>query len=128
MPPIGIDELIESPTVGRVIRSNNAAFQEGDILYGFTNWEDYMVMSGETLLLERLQPEADVPLSYYVGALGGSGTTAYVGLHDIGEIQHGRDGGRQRGRRRGRQRRRADRTPARLQASSASSARPRRRS
>ena len=30
-----------------------------------------------------------MPLSYYVGALGGSGTTAYVGLHDIGGIQAG---------------------------------------
>lgn len=89
MPPIGLGEPIQSPTVGRVVRSNNAEYQEGDILFGFTNWDDYVVMSGETLLLERIQPEEGVPLSYYVGALGGSGTTAYVGLHTIGGIQPG---------------------------------------
>jgi len=41
------------------------------------------------ILLEKLQPEDGVPLSYYVGALGGSGATAYVGLHEIGEIKSG---------------------------------------
>jgi NADPH-dependent curcumin reductase CurA len=89
MPPIGIDDVIESPTVGKVVRSNDRHFQEGEIVYGFTSWQDYTLVSPETLLLDRLQPQADMPLSYYIGALGGSGTTAYVGLHDIGQIKQG---------------------------------------
>jgi len=89
MPPIGIDDVIESPTVGKVVRSNDPSFQEGEIVYGFTSWQDYTLVSPETLLLDRLQPQADMPLSYYIGALGGSGTTAYVGLHDIGQIKQG---------------------------------------
>jgi NADPH-dependent curcumin reductase CurA len=89
MPPIGLGEPIQSPTVGRVVRSNHPEYREGDILFGFNNWDDYVVVSDQTLLLERLQPEEGVPLSYYVGALGGSGTTAYVGLHTIGGIQAG---------------------------------------
>src|SRR5919107_5199733 len=89
MPRMGRGEPIQSPTVGRVVRSNNPDYGEGQILFGFNNWDDYVVVSDRTLLLERLQPEEDVPLSYYVGALGGSGTTAYVGLHTIGGIQAG---------------------------------------
>ena len=89
MPPIEIGEPIQSPSVGRVVRSNNPRFAEGDVLFGFTNWEDYSVFSDETLLLEQLKPEDGVPLSYYVGPLGGSGTTAWVGLHDVGRLQDG---------------------------------------
>jgi NADPH-dependent curcumin reductase CurA len=83
-PPIGIGEPIQSPTVGRVVRSNHPDYQEGVVLFGFNNWEDYVLVNDETLLLDRRSPEEGMPLSYYVGALGGSGTTADVGLHDIG--------------------------------------------
>ena len=89
MPVIGIGEPIQSPTVGRVVRSNHPGYEEGEILYGFNDWDDYVLVSDDTLLLDRLAPEAGMPLSYYVGALGGSGTTAYVGLHDVGGIQAG---------------------------------------
>ena len=89
MPPIGIGEPIQSPTVGRVVRSHHPGYREGEILFGFNNWDDYVIVTDDTLLLERLSPEEGIPLSYYVGALGGSGTTAYVGLHDVGGIQQG---------------------------------------
>ena len=89
MPPIGLGEPIQSPTLGRVVRSNNPDWQEGDILFGFNNWEDYTLFSGETLLLEHIRPREGVPLSYYVGPLGGSGGAAHFGLHDVGQLQAG---------------------------------------
>lgn len=89
MPPIAIGEAIRSPTMGRVVRSNNPRFKEGDLVRGLNAWEDYSLLTDETILLERLEPEEGVPLSYYVGALGGSGLTAYVGLHDIARIKSG---------------------------------------
>jgi NADPH-dependent curcumin reductase CurA len=89
MPPIGIGEAIQSPTVGRVVRSNHPGYKEGEVLFGFNDWEDFVIVTDETLLLDRIAPEEGMPLSYYVGVLGGSGTTAYVGLHDIGHIQSG---------------------------------------
>lgn len=89
MPPIGLGEPIQSPTVGRVVRSNHPGYAEGEILFGFNDWQDYVLVSDDTLLLDRVRPEEGVPLSHYIGALGGSGTTAYVGLHDVGGIQAG---------------------------------------
>lgn len=89
MPPIGIGEPIQSPAVGRVVRSNHPAYDEGQLLFGFTDWQDYVVFGDDTLLLDRVTPEEGIPLSYYIGALGGSGTTAYVGLHDVGRLQGG---------------------------------------
>ena len=89
MPPIGPGEPIQSPAVGRVVRSNHPDYDEGQLLFGFTDWQDYVVFSEDTLLLDRVTPEEGMPLSYYIGALGGSGTTAYVGLHDVGDVQAG---------------------------------------
>ena len=67
-----------------------AEYQEGDILFGFTNWEDYVVFSDETLLLDRLPPEeGDAAVLLRRRARAAPGTTAYVGLHDVGGIQAG---------------------------------------
>jgi NADPH-dependent curcumin reductase CurA len=64
-------------------------FHEGDIIFGLHHWEDYSLSDANTILLSKLDPAPDLPLSYYSGGLGGSGHTAYVGLHEIGKIQAG---------------------------------------
>jgi len=87
--PIPLNGVVRGPSVGRVITSNNKDFKEGDIVFGLNQWEDYSICSSDTILLEKLHPKEGLPLSYYIGPLGGSGTTAYVGLHDIGHIQEG---------------------------------------
>jgi NADPH-dependent curcumin reductase CurA len=56
MPPIGIGEPIQSPTVGRVARSNHPEHREGEILFGFNNWDDYVIVTDDTLLLEPSRP------------------------------------------------------------------------
>src|SRR5687768_6778325 len=49
MPPIELGAPLQSPTVGRVIRSNHPDYAEGEILYGFNNWDDYVLVSDDTL-------------------------------------------------------------------------------
>ncbi len=87
--PIPINGVVRGPSLGRVVASNNPDYSPGDIVFALNHWEDYSVCNPETILLEKLQPKPGVPLSYYVGSLGGSGTTAYVGLHEIGKIEAG---------------------------------------
>lgn len=87
--PIPIGGAIRGPTIGRVVSSQHPDYNEGDIVWGLNHWEDYSLLDNDTILLSKLQTQPDIPLSYYVGALGGSGQTAYVGLHDIGNIQAG---------------------------------------
>ena len=89
IPPIGIGEPLESPTLSRVVRSENPEFNEGDLLVGMAPWSEYAVLSEQTMLLERVHPEKGTPLSYYIGALGSSGMTAYVGIHAVGDLQPG---------------------------------------
>lgn len=88
-PPIALGQVIRGPSLGEVVDSRNPRFRPGDIVRGLNNWEDYSVLSDSTLLLEKVEPDPALPLSYYVGALGTSGLTAYVGLHDVGRIEAG---------------------------------------
>ncbi|NHN39215.1 NADP-dependent oxidoreductase [Pseudomaricurvus alcaniphilus] len=87
--PIPLGGVVRGPSVGRVIESNNPDYAVGDIVFALNQWEDYSICNADTILLEKLQPQDDTPLSWYVGPLGGSGTTAYVGLHEIGHIKAG---------------------------------------
>ena len=87
--PIPLGGAIRGPSVARVIESHLAGFEAGDLIFGLHHWEDYSLSDANTILLSKLSPEPDIPLSYYSGGLGGSGHTAYVGLHEIGKIQAG---------------------------------------
>jgi NADPH-dependent curcumin reductase CurA len=88
-PPIPIGGVIRGPTLGRIVKSNLAGFREGEWVYGLNQWEDYSILRADTILLQKIQPEPGAPVSYYLGALGSSGQTAYVGLHEIGRIKAG---------------------------------------
>ncbi len=87
--PLKIGEAIRSIAMGEVVASNNPKYAVGDIVRGLLAWEEYSIATDETILLEKMAIRQGVPPSYYLGALGGSGETAYVGLHQIGRIQPG---------------------------------------
>jgi len=88
-PPVPIGGVIRGPTAGRIIRSNVVGFQVGELVFGLNRWEDYSLVRADTILLEKIHCEPGAPLSYHLGALGGSGQTAYVGLHEIGHVKPG---------------------------------------
>ncbi len=88
-PPIPLGGVVRGPSVGKVVKSNNPKYKVGDIVFALNHWEDYSICDDNSILLQTLHPKGDTPVSYYIGALGGSGTTAYVGLHTIGNIQPG---------------------------------------
>lgn len=87
--PIPLGGAIRGPSVAKIVRSNLAGFEAGEIIFGLHHWEDYSLSDANTILLSKLNPREGFPLSYYSGGLGGSGQTAYVGLHEIGKIKAG---------------------------------------
>ncbi len=89
MEPIPIGGAIRGPSIGRVVESRQPDYSEGELVWGLNHWEDYSLLDDNTILLEKIDAREGIPLSHYAGALGGSGQTAYVGLHDIGEIGEG---------------------------------------
>ena len=73
-------------TVSRVERSLHPDYQTGDLVLGFSGWQDYAVSDGTGLT--KLDPRMPQP-SLALGALGMPGFTAYMGLLDIGQPKAG---------------------------------------
>lgn len=89
LPPVQIGDVVRSMVLGTVVQSRHPGYQEGDIVRALAGWEEYSRVSADALGLERVPVVPGLPLSYFMGSLGPSGLTAYVGLHRIGEIAPG---------------------------------------
>lgn len=89
MVPVAIGGLIPTMVLGRVVKSRNPQFKEGDYGRGFVGWEEYSILDPKNIAIENLHVDPKVPLTAYMGALGWSGLTAYIGLHAIGAIKAG---------------------------------------
>ncbi|KAJ8755340.1 hypothetical protein K2173_019138 [Erythroxylum novogranatense] len=76
---------VDTPVVGygvaKVVDSGSPDFQEGDLIWGPTKWQEYSLLENLDSLV-KIQHK-DVPLSYYNGVLGMPGHTAYVGFNEI---------------------------------------------
>jgi len=78
--------------VAEILKSNNAKFPVGEIMYGIGPFQEYFVLSEQHLQAAMVIKDAKssgIPLSQYLGALGMPGQTAYFGLHRIGEPKKG---------------------------------------
>ena len=87
LPPIGIDEVIRSGGVGEVVESRSDAYQAGQLVFGMTGWQDYVIADeGERSM--QVLPDG-VPPGIAIGILGVTGMTAYFGMTDVGRIKEG---------------------------------------
>lgn len=87
--PIAIGGTLLALSMGQVVASKLEGYAPGDYVRGMFGWEDYSVVGKDTVLLQKFDVAPDMPLTYYVGALGGSGQTAVVGLDQIGRAKAG---------------------------------------
>jgi NADPH-dependent curcumin reductase len=80
--PVAIGEVMVGGTVSRIEVSKHADFAVGDLVLGYSGWQDYAVSTGVGLAtLSR----GEAHPSRALGVLGMPGFTAYMGLLDIGE-------------------------------------------
>lgn len=79
--PVAIGDTMVGGTVSRVEASRHGDFKVGDLVLGYTGWQDYAVSDGKGLT--ALYPGDPHP-SRALGVLGMPGFTAYMGLLDIG--------------------------------------------
>ncbi|OIQ23838.1 NADP-dependent oxidoreductase [Lacinutrix sp. MedPE-SW] len=80
--PFKLNEPVHSGVVAKVLESKNEKFQVGDYVSGMLNWSTQQVSNGEDL--NKVDPKK-APLSTYLGVLGMTGLTAYLGLTEIGK-------------------------------------------
>jgi NADPH-dependent curcumin reductase CurA len=84
--PVAIGDVMVGGTVSRVEASRHGDFKVGELVLGYTGWQDYAVSDGTGLT--KLDPTMAHP-SYALGVLGMPGFTAYMGLLDIGAPKAG---------------------------------------
>jgi NADPH-dependent curcumin reductase CurA len=87
LPPIAIDEVVRSGGVAEVLESNSERYSPGDLLFGMTGWQDY-VIADEGARALRVLPAGISPTAA-LGVFGITGMTAYFGLTDVGAVKEG---------------------------------------
>jgi hypothetical protein len=87
LPPIGIGEVVRSGGIGEVVSSRTSRYQVGDLVFGMTGWQEY-VLADEAGASMTVLP-AGVEPTLALGVFGTTGMTAYFGLFDIGQPRAG---------------------------------------
>lgn len=86
VPPFKVGEPISSGIVAEVLESKNGYFQKGDYVSGLLQWKEKQLSTGEGL--QKID-KSKAPLSAFLGIVGMTGLTAYLGLHEIGKPKKG---------------------------------------
>ncbi|WP_338394668.1 NADP-dependent oxidoreductase [Fulvitalea axinellae] len=84
--PFKLGEPVVSGIVAEVLESHNDDFQVGDCVSGMLAWKEFQTSDGKGL--HKVDGNA-APLSTYLGILGMTGLTAYLGLTKIGKPKEG---------------------------------------
>ena len=83
--PFELGKALEGGAVGEVMASRAKEFKPGDVVFSNFGWREYFIASPKELrpISREIQP-----LSAYLGALGMTGMTAWVGLNLV-EVKAG---------------------------------------
>ncbi|MBX9747449.1 MAG: NADP-dependent oxidoreductase [Hyphomonadaceae bacterium] len=86
VPPFQLNQVLQGGAVGRVVKSNDPNFKEGDWVESANGWRDAFVSTGAPLT--KIDTNG-IPPQAYLGVLGMPGMTAYSSFHRIGEPKAG---------------------------------------
>jgi NADPH-dependent curcumin reductase len=87
LPPIGIGDVVRAGGIAEVLSSSSDLYAPGDLLFGLTGWQEYVIADGGERAMQKLPP--GVSATAALGVLGLNGTTAYFGLLDVGALKEG---------------------------------------
>ena len=80
-----LNKPLEGGSVGQVIESKNNKFKEGDCVLSNFGWREYW-LSTDGSGVTKIDPNM-APIHSYLGVLGMTGLTAYIGLLKFGELK-----------------------------------------
>ncbi|WP_317205295.1 NADP-dependent oxidoreductase, partial [Janthinobacterium sp.] len=84
--PVAVGAVMVGATVSRVEASQHPDYKVGELVLGYSGWQDYALSDGTGLnKLDGAMPQPSMAL----GVLGMTGFTAYMGLLDIGQPKAG---------------------------------------
>ncbi|HEY7598007.1 MAG TPA: NADP-dependent oxidoreductase [Actinophytocola sp.] len=86
-PPYEVGEALYGGAVGEVVESRVDGYEPGDLVLHQLGWREHAVLDARTV--RKLDRIPGVSVSHYLGALGMTALTAYVGLFDKAEFKPG---------------------------------------
>jgi len=78
LPSFELNKPLEGDCIGQIIESKNRQFEVGEYLLSNFGWREYWVSTGSNDI-SKIAPTI-APLQSYLGIMGRTGLTAYVGL------------------------------------------------
>jgi hypothetical protein len=87
LPPIAIDEVVRSGGIAEVLESNCDSYAPGDLLFGMTGWQVYVIADEGERAMQSLP--AGISPTIALGLFGITGMTAYFGMTDVGRVKEG---------------------------------------
>jgi NADPH-dependent curcumin reductase CurA len=88
MPPVPIDDVMRGLGIGEVVESRSDQLAVGTLLNGFVGWQELQVVDAAAAPLTPLPDPLPGPEPAFLGALGHTGITAYLGV-DFGDLKEG---------------------------------------
>ena len=86
LPSFQLNKPLEGDCVGQIIESKNNQFKVGEYVHSNFGWREFWIsMSGSGIT--KIDPNV-TPIQHYLGILGRTGLTAYVGILKIGELKN----------------------------------------
>jgi NADPH-dependent curcumin reductase CurA len=85
---IAIGSVMRGLAVSEVVESRHPSFRNGDIVHGFSGWEDYSVLDG-TGFLDTAKVPPSVSPNLAAGTFGVTGMAAYFGVVDVARPKAG---------------------------------------
>ena len=84
--PFTVGKTLDGAAVGQVVQSRHAGFPVSTWVQSLCGWRDYYVAAAQQL---HVIDARQAPASAYLGLLGSTGLTAWVGLNDIANLKEG---------------------------------------
>jgi NADPH-dependent curcumin reductase CurA len=82
--PFALGKVLDGAAVGQVVQSRHAGFPPSTWVLSFCGWRDYYIAQASQL---RAIDASQAPPSAYLGVLGATGLTAWLGLNDVAGIK-----------------------------------------
>lgn len=86
--PIGLGDVIRSPGAGLVVESRSPFYNEGDVVFGLTGWQEWSI-ADDANRMTVIPAGLGMDIATYMNVLGATGMTAYFGVLDVGRFAAG---------------------------------------
>lgn len=87
IPPVALDDVMRSGSIGKVIKANNhPKYKVGDCLTGWGGVQQFTTTDGTGW---HKVDDSIAPMPLFISTLGMPGMTAYFGILEVGKLQEG---------------------------------------